>query len=328
MASDQSGGHLFLCSSHRDAVFCEGGGLEAEAGFARSESADKAPTTKSLYWPKQSLQDEGVVYYGNLQLTIGSPAVNTGDNALAVDADGVPLATDFRGNARIYGPAVDIGAYELHPLTAATDRHVFYNNSAWDGNDPAANAADDSAIPTDKTALLRGQSAGFANYTGFSKGINGIMVDSTNTGGTVSASDFTFKVGNDPIPTAWIAAPAPTSVTVRPGAGDGDSDRITIIWADDAIAGEWLEVMYIPSSEVFYFGNAPCETGNSATDAKVTPTDEIGIRNNPHSLSVNPAAIDDAYDFNRDKKVGPTDSIICRNNGTNSGTALQLITLP
>ncbi len=49
---------------HRDAVFCEGGGLEAEAGFARAESAGKPPSKKGLYWPKQSIQDEGIVYYG------------------------------------------------------------------------------------------------------------------------------------------------------------------------------------------------------------------------------------------------------------------------
>ncbi len=45
-------------------------------------------------------------------------------------------------------------------------------------------------------------------------------------------------------------------------------------------------------------------------------------------LAQNPAAIDDAYDFNRDKKIGPTDQVICRNNGTNSATALKLITVP
>jgi hypothetical protein len=79
---------------------------------------------------------------------------------------------------------------------------------------------------------------------------------------------------------------------------------------------------------VFYFGNAVGETGNSVTDAMVKPTDEIGARNNPHTLGGNPAGIDDAYDFDRDKKVGPTDEIIARNNGTNSLTALKLITVP
>ncbi|MEM9827481.1 MAG: FG-GAP-like repeat-containing protein [Planctomycetota bacterium] len=45
----------------------------------------------------------------------GSPAINAGSNALAVDADGSPLAFDQRGEGfeRIVGSAADIGALEL-----------------------------------------------------------------------------------------------------------------------------------------------------------------------------------------------------------------------
>ena len=42
----------------------------------------------------------------------------------------------------------------------------------------------------------------------------------------------------------------------------------------------------------------------------------------------NPAAINDLYDYNRDKKVNSTDQIIARNNGTTGQTALQSITVP
>ena len=80
------------------------------------------------------------------------------------------------------------------------------------------------------------------------------------------------------------------------------------------------------SPDVFYFGNAVGETGNSPADAEVTPTDVIGVRNNPHTLVQDPAAIDDVYDFNRDRQVNPVDAIIARNNGTSSQTGLQLIT--
>jgi hypothetical protein len=47
-------------------------------------------------------------------LVAGSPALDAGSNALAVDADGDPLAFDQRGAgfARVVGGAVDIGAYE------------------------------------------------------------------------------------------------------------------------------------------------------------------------------------------------------------------------
>jgi len=213
-------------------------------------------------------------------------------------------------------------------------RYVFYNNSAFDGDDPAANAADDNAIATDKQALLPGQTATFANYTSYSKGINGIMIDLPNLGGTPTAADFELRVGSDNDPSSWAAAPAPTSVAVRPGAGVGGSDRVTILWNDGAIVNTWLRVTIkatantgLAEPDVFYFGNAIGETGNSPSDAKVTPTDAIGCRNNPHT-SQNPAGITDAYDFDRDTNVGPTDEVICRDNGTNSMTALRLITAP
>ena len=57
----------------------------------------------------------------------------------------------------------------------------------------------------------------------------------------------------------------------------------------------------------------------------VTSIDEIGARNNPQILV--PAAIDDAYDFNRDSMVTSIDQIIARNNLAVLD-ALRLITAP
>ncbi|OHB76957.1 MAG: hypothetical protein A2W31_10775, partial [Planctomycetes bacterium RBG_16_64_10] len=53
--------------------------------------------------------------YGDLRLTDESPAIDVGSNAL-VPPD---LAMDLDGNARIYGPRVDIGAYEYQGAPAA-----------------------------------------------------------------------------------------------------------------------------------------------------------------------------------------------------------------
>ncbi len=88
-------------------------------------------------------------------------------------------------------------------------RRIFYNNSRYDGHtgylsgDPAANAYDDGAIATDKAALQPGGTATFANYTSFSRGINGIMVDILGLKGMPTAADFQFKVGNDDDPAHW-----------------------------------------------------------------------------------------------------------------------------
>jgi outer membrane protein assembly factor BamB len=57
---------------------------------------------------------------------------------------------------------------------------LFYNNSKFDGADVNAVPADDNAIATDKSPLLPGQTASFANYSGYVRGINGIMIDLTS----------------------------------------------------------------------------------------------------------------------------------------------------
>jgi hypothetical protein len=62
--------------------------------------------------------DGALLYYSPLP---GSPLLDAGSNALAVDADGDPLAADQIGSLRIVGPAVDIGAIEFMPGVPPTD---------------------------------------------------------------------------------------------------------------------------------------------------------------------------------------------------------------
>ncbi|MCI0535268.1 MAG: LamG domain-containing protein [Verrucomicrobiales bacterium] len=213
-------------------------------------------------------------------------------------------------------------------------RFVFYNNSKFDGNNATADDLDDNAIPSNKAVLLPGGIATLSNYSSYSRGINGIMVDVAYVGSaTLSNDDFIFRVGNDNIPSGWTAAPAPSSITVRTGAGLSGSDRITLIWADSAIQKQWLQVTVKSTSnttllkdDVFYFGNAVGDSGNSAADTKVNATDEILARNNARSNGQAPITF--AYDYNRDSKVNATDEIIARNNATSSVTALKLISVP
>ncbi|MBN2477368.1 MAG: cadherin-like domain-containing protein [Pirellulales bacterium] len=213
-------------------------------------------------------------------------------------------------------------------------RYVFYNGSSFDGNDSAANDDDDAAVATDKQALLPGGTATFANYTSYSRGINGLMIDVARLAATPTAADFALKVGNDNSPDGWSEGPAPTSVSVRPGMGVGGSDRMTILFADGDVLKQWLQVtalaggnLGLVEDDVFYFGNAVADAGNSTNDARVNATDMLLARNNPRTF-LNPAGVDFDYDFNRDARVNATDMLLARNNQTHFLNALQLITAP
>jgi hypothetical protein len=211
------------------------------------------------------------------------------------------------------------------PTTNSTvvGRSLFYNHSAYDGNDSAANAADDGAI-SNKTALLPGQSASSANYSGFAGGINGIMIDvaSLPTGSVPTADSFSFKVGAAGDPGTWTDAPIPT-ISVRTGAGTGGSDRITLTWADGAIVNQWLQVTVnadaftgLATPDVFYFGNLVGDVGNNdgSPAAMVSATDVAAVR----SASFAPVTPDTAADFNKDGLVNAADTTIVKANVTHS----------
>ena len=224
------------------------------------------------------------------------------------------------------------------PASVANE-YIFYNNSKFDSNNPAANASDYGAIATDKSALLPGNTATFANYTSYSRGINGILVDFANlpTNTVLTASDFQFEVGNNSTPpTGWTAAPAPQAVATWTGPnGDLFAD---ITWADNAIQDKWLQVTVkadantqLTASKVFYFGNEIGDVGLNNTTSKVTVSaaDVAGVQGNP-ATSIHPAPITDVYDINRDGKVDASDVALAQSNinSSLSPTALNLISPP
>ena len=234
----------------------------------------------------------------------------------------------------------------ITPPVGATiaGRHIFYNDSAFDGNDPAVGLGDDGAIAPDpasaidpwwgKTALLPGETADFQNYTSYSRGINGIMVDIAGLMDVPDSGDFEFRVGNSNDPASWALAPEPKAIAVRTGDGVDDSHRVTIIWKDKAIEKQWLQVTVLVTPEtglaapdVFYFGNAIGESGNSTTDAKINAFDMLRTRDNQRNF-LYPAPIAFLFDFNRDAQVDATDMLIARNNRTHFLNALRLITVP
>ena len=233
----------------------------------------------------------------------------------------------------VYGAATTIACAD-YPAGIVIDYHVFYNNSAFDGHDSRPNAEDDKAIAFDKEPLLPGGVATFDNYTSYSRGINGIMVDVAGLPADYApdAGHFEFALGNGNDPSSWLPGPDPTTLALRKNAGTDGSDRITIAWEDYAIGKQWLQVtvleddLGLAANNVFCFGNAVAEAGNHPGDAQVTVTDLLLARNNPRNFMV-PAEVDFPYDYNRDGRVNSTDVLLARNNQTNFRNWLNLINL-
>ena len=268
-------------------------------------------------------------------------------------------ATDLVGNG-----SSDSTSNELRVDASVVARQIFYNNSYFD--DPDRGFTDDDAVapapaivdpdsdePAEwvdelgKTALLPGQSAGFQNYTSYSRGINGIMIDiaglpssSLSATNSPATSDFEFHIGNDNSPDGWKSSfdsldpvPLPT-VSVRPGAGQDSSDRVTLTWPDNAIENTWLQITVrataatgLTSDDVFYFGNAIGDAGNSPTGTSVNVFDFAGVRDHHHN-AFTPAPIHDRFDFNRDRNVNVHDLEVVKNNNTNPFNDLNLIAVP
>ncbi len=239
--------------------------------------------------------------------------------------------------------AVDFGGQR--ESVSVVDRRIFYNNSSFDagGDDLAAVApspAELTAAGKDpnlgKEALLPGGTATFKNYISYSKGINGIILNVLGLRATsLSASDFTFKVGNDDNPLGWATGASP-SVAVGLGVGPGGSDQITLVWPDNAIPnGNWLQVTLktetsgLAAPDVFYFGCAMGETGNNAwgavPDGKVSSLDAALTRLNNSAFAA--VGIENIYDFNRDAVVNSFDAALCRL-GNSLLNPLKLIQTP
>jgi ELWxxDGT repeat protein len=215
------------------------------------------------------------------------------------------------------------------PRPAVVARHVFYNNSAADGNDPTANAADDAAVDAGRQVLLPGRRAVPANVTSYSRGINGVMVDLSTipAGRTPAADDFELRVGNG---STWTPLAATPTVAIRRGAGVGATDRVTLTLPDGLVKNTWLRVTVkanadtgLSSPDVFYVGNLIGDAGGSGpSGAAVNRLDLARTRARVGSTSGAARAL---FDFNRDGVVNTQDYLLVRQN---QGRRLNFFTAP
>ncbi len=265
--------------------------------------------------------------------------------------DSQPAGTELFGeqtliaDLSLYGSQI---AAIVSQSSTVAGRKLFYANSVYDGYSGNPATAHDEAIAPDKVALLPGGGEStFANVSGYTNGINGIMVDLT-AGGNHSAlvanaaADFTFKVSgpfasNSPSTWTTLSGANLPSVLVR-NAGSATiggtlaNDRIELLWPNQKVLGTWLEVIVkagadsgLSANDVFYFGSSPGDTGfgNDPDASFVDATDEISERNHQESdLSLNhtySVAVSNAYDVNKDDQVDATDQIFTRNFGNTNG---------
>jgi ELWxxDGT repeat protein len=199
------------------------------------------------------------------------------------------------------------------PPNVVVGRNLFYNNSLFDGHNPAATAADLAAVAIDKIARLPGQAASAAQVSGYAKGINGVLIEFDGApADPLTAEDFVFRVGREGDPADWASAPAPLEIVPLAGS----LSRYAITWTDGSIKNTWLQVTIkanartrLAAEDVFFFGNLVGDTGDAAAIA-VNAADLVRTRN---AVGL-PASIDSAFDFNRDGVVNAADLVLVRNN--------------
>jgi hypothetical protein len=207
--------------------------------------------------------------------------------------------------------------------SSVVGRHIFYNQSAYDGNNEQIDAnSDEAARAADKSPYLpNGTTASFESISSFSKGITGVMIDLSSewnhAGLTLAnaANNFVFKVGNNNAPGTWALAPTPTAISMISGGGSSGSDRVEITWATGAIRNLWLEVQVLATPQtglaapdVFYWGSRVADSGTSPSAAtfETTTTDAAQVF---ASLGTN-QPITELRDYNRDGSVTTTDAAL------------------
>jgi hypothetical protein len=186
-----------------------------------------------------------------MALLPGSPAIDAGSNALAVDANGNPLTTDQRGAGfpRVINGTVDIGAFEsqgftLTPVTGSTPQGTPVN-SAFANPLAVIVTANNALEPVAGgivtfSAPASGASAGLSTTNPVTIGSNGqasVMATANAIGGqyTVSASTAgaaapaSFVLTNQTTLTVntladYPSGPIPGYTTLRDAITQADSD--------------------------------------------------------------------------------------------------------
>lgn len=188
---------------------------------------------------------------------------------------------------------------------------------------------------------MPGNTATFANWTGYAQGINGLIYDFDKASRAPVASDFTFKnLGRTGTGAPVVVAPSGFVVQAdTPAVG---KTRVIVTFTSvggatpsGAVQDAWLQVdigtgFGLQAADTHYWGNARFDSGTvdtvNPTNILVNSTDELGARNNPKTSGFNPAPLTWIWDYDKDHLCNATDQLYCRNFPKTGFTCVKVIT--
>jgi hypothetical protein len=205
--------------------------------------------------------------------------------------------------------------FSISARSTIATRGLYYNGAA---------GSSASTSLSDKVALLPGQSSTFANYTNYSLGLNGFVIDvvglpSITTDAQMAAS-LQFANWNGLDVAGFVALPgnAVPTVTIVAGGGTGGSARVRLTFPTNTVQNTWLRATVLANTntglsanDVFYFGNVigDLDFGNTATRLRVNGQDAALILAN-QSPAANSASVGNIYDLDRNGRVNGQDYAI------------------
>jgi Dockerin type I domain len=226
------------------------------------------------------LQDNGGPTQ-TMALLPGSPAINAGSNALAVDpSTGQPLTTDQRGigYARIVGGTVDIGAYERRSeiegtVTVCWRSQVATLQTASDGLRllPAGRNTDLPWLGIDQIQITLSQGATLATGDITVIGSSGTNYGPVTVSGSGTSYTITFSPINGPDQvTITIGNATIATFTRRLDVLPGDVNDDGVVNAQDMVL--------VRNQILRYMGALPTIFGDINGDGKVDMSDYLAVR--------------------------------------------------
>ena len=143
-----------------------------------------------------------------MALLPGSPAIDAGSNALAVDANDNPLTTDQRGVGfpRILGHSVDIGAYEFTPLSQTISFGAIAGQTY--GTTITLSATATSGLPVSYTVIPGSAPANISGNVLTVTGVGLVDIEADEAGNATYAAAT-------PVDESFTAAPALLTITAN-----------------------------------------------------------------------------------------------------------------